>query len=79
MDRRRGRHERERDGDDFVARSDACRKQRQMQGAGAGVDAHRFPGAAVHGEFLLEGCDFAAQRELAAFKHALNRDSQSRL
>ena len=38
-DRRDGGDEGERDGDDFVARADAGRQQRQVQRAGAGVDA----------------------------------------
>jgi hypothetical protein len=70
VDRGRGRDEREGHGDHLVAGADAGGQQREVQGAGAGVDADALGRAAVRGELLLERGHLAAERELAALEHA---------
>ena len=60
----------ERNGDDFVARADSGREQRQMQRAGAGVDADRIVDIAIGRKLLFQPCDFVAENKLAALKHA---------
>ena len=73
VDRRDRRDERERHRDHLVARADVGREQRQVQRAGAGVDADAELRARVGGELLLELGHLAAERELAGIEHALDR------
>ncbi len=70
LDRRDGRDERVRHGDDFGAGADACRQQRQVQRTGSRIYADRVIGAAVTREVLLERGDVAAQNELGAIQRA---------
>ncbi|EGE59473.1 hypothetical protein RHECNPAF_2190075 [Rhizobium etli CNPAF512] len=60
-DRRYGRDEGKRHGNDFIAGADAGREKRQMQGAGPGVDCDRMFDVAIVREFLLEAGDLLAQ------------------
>src|SRR6266852_3712861 len=72
-DRGDGGHEGVRDGDDFVARSDAGCQHRKMQRAGATVEGNAMHGAAVSGELALEGSDLVAEYELRALQDTLDR------
>src|ERR1051326_5731346 len=58
-------HERERDGNDFIAGTDSCSKERQMQGAGSGVQSDALGYSAIRSEIPFKGLDFSTQNELA--------------
>src|SRR5450631_2035914 len=52
-----------RDGDDFIARSDAERCQDEMDCSRAGIDCDAVAGANVGREFFFESLDLGAQHE----------------
>ena len=62
-------HERERDGDHFVARANTGGEQRQVQSAGPGVQRDRMFGIDVGGELLLERADLLTEHELTGLEH----------
>jgi hypothetical protein len=64
------RHERVRSGDDFVARADAGRAERQDERIGAGSHADGVRQAGQGGESLFEFLDRPAQREVAGLHDA---------
>ena len=59
--------------DDFVARTDAERSQRQNQRIGSATDADRMRDAAIFRERALEGFDLVAEDIGAAFEDARDR------
>ncbi len=59
--------------DDFVAGADVCGKQREMKGAGPGIDANPVCRLTVGRELILERGHFTTKRELAAIENALDR------
>ena len=58
-----------RDGDDFIAGTNARGEQGEMQRAGAGIQCDAFRGAAIGREFLFERSHFGAEYELATVQH----------
>jgi hypothetical protein len=60
-------------GDDLVAGADALGQQRQVQRAGAAVDADGVTSTAERGEVLLERGDRGAEDELGAVEHLEHR------
>ena len=70
FDGRDGGHEGVRDGDHFVAASDAGGEQRQVQGARAAVDADGVARVAIGGKRLLERGHRRAEDELRFVEHA---------
>ena len=72
VDGRRGRDERERHGDDFIAPADTGRKQGEVQRARSRIHADALLRLTVVRELVLEGDHFAAQRELAAVQDTLD-------
>ena len=63
----------QRRGDDFVARSDADRAQRQRDRVRAGADSDCVLRAACLGKLRLERLDLGAENEPAAGDHAIDR------
>ena len=68
-DRRNGGDEGKGNGDDLIARSDACRQQRQVKRAGAGIDRDGMLRAAIGGELFFERCHLFSQDVLRGSKH----------
>jgi hypothetical protein len=67
--RHRG-EESEGDGDHFVAWSNASPEQRQVQGAGPGIDADGVVDTAIRRELFFKRLGLGAQNELAALENA---------
>ena len=65
--------------DDFVARTDSGREQREMQSACSGVQGNALRSAAVGCKFLFESRHFRAEHKLATVQHARNRGINLRL
>ena len=61
-DGRGGRDEGQRRTQDFVARTDVCKTQREMQGGGAGRDSDGILGADELGEIFFKGVEIWSRR-----------------